>query len=878
FGCAAAPAAGPCPGGVYKLEVYASLAGAKDIAVTFTPAAGAAFDVTAQPGGGASVQAVFVAPPLDPASSVFVLGDPVDYPGESQRQDDWDDPKDDPDGGDSVGQPLGEAFHANVRTWDKGRNNPIGGVAVNYQLSPAAPGAACPGRFAEGGGATLTKTTSALGKASAAVVADTPGSCVITATIGAGAGAAAVPGSPKRLTWVLPPLDDAASSFEVSASPVVADGKATGSITVTLVDVAGQPVEAAAGALAATAPAASGLVFSAFSHQGGGVYSAAFSGAKAGSSPVQVTLQGAAIRLRAGANGFANLVAPTGTAPADGAHQLIVQAELADANGNPAAGAAAVFAVPAGTTAVDPASGKAVAVGPAEWTAPADAAGLASLALVSATKGGYEVTAKTGGDAIVQGSPVTAVFSNAALSAARSSFEIPDAAVAKQVRTEYHTPTVTLVDASGNPYTDAPVDVVFRWRERGASAWAGTKTVASTAGKAVWADWTVERAGTYEVQASVPSGVVGSTLAAVFKAGPAVPAASQFTSSSGADVPNNGQAAHFAQVLVLDAASGGNPVAGEPVEFAVNGQARIEGAAGGGQSETVASSAQGLARVEIVDSAPGGETVTVTAKVGGQTVGSASLKFAQTAPDPAKSSWSVAPTRPLGPGHPVVLADGADSWTARVEVRDATGRPVPDAEVVFALPAGVATAVPGPHKTDAQGNLEVALTATTVGAHQVRALLGAEGLDPDPAQISFGAGPVDGAVSRLQGPAHAAVADGRTALTVSALIEDPRANPIPKAEVRFNLPPGVDAVGGTPGAASVEVVAGADGTASVDLVSTRAGTHAVTADARAPGISDWTAVTQGSPAQVEFTAGPADAAGSDVSASPAAPLTVGSAT
>ncbi|MDR0594693.1 MAG: hypothetical protein LBG60_15890, partial [Bifidobacteriaceae bacterium] len=147
FGCASPPVQGPCPSGVYSLDVYSSLAGAKRVAVTYTGAVGGSFKVTERGTGADFVTALFTTPPADPAASVFVLGDPVLHPDETNPPDDWDDPADNPDGGDSVVHDTGIPFHANVRIWDAGRHNPIDGAEVRLTLAPSS----CPAKFATTG-------------------------------------------------------------------------------------------------------------------------------------------------------------------------------------------------------------------------------------------------------------------------------------------------------------------------------------------------------------------------------------------------------------------------------------------------------------------------------------------------------------------------------------------------------------------------------------------------------------------------------------------------------------------------------------------------------------------------------------------------------
>jgi hypothetical protein len=310
---------------------------------------------------------------------------------------------------------------------------------------------------------------------------------------------------------------------------------------------------------------------------------------------------------------------PAGPAKADGREQQVVTLYARDVHGNPVTTGSATFQVPADVTAVGLAGGG-HADGPLALDVPLDANGVADVAFTSRAKGTHEVTAKLGATAVATGSPAELVFTNADVSAAKSAFTLPSGPGAKTVRRQFHTPQVDLFDVSGNRYTDSAVDVTFRWRLQGASTWGtNSHTVQSSAGVAFWPSWTVAQAGVYEVQAWIASGQVGSTLLASFQADAAVPDAAVFTSSSGTVVLNDGTASHYAQVLVLDAVSGGNPVEGEPVRFTVDGAAKIVGATGSGQEVELDSSAAGLARVQIVDK--DGETVTVTAYVQGKMVG-----------------------------------------------------------------------------------------------------------------------------------------------------------------------------------------------------------------------------------------------------------------
>ncbi|MDR1118248.1 MAG: Ig-like domain-containing protein, partial [Bifidobacteriaceae bacterium] len=680
-------------------------------------------------------------------------------------------------------------------------------------------------------------------------------------------------------------------------NPATADGKDSYLVTVNLRSADGDPVNGLPAVVIVTDPstgqATQNTVVSGRVSGASGTAEFRVTSAKSGTFSVTVEVggdklavpaagapdQAADVVFLAGAASAATsyLVGPqTGPAKADGNEQQVVQAHARDAQGNPVTTGSATFEIPAGVTAVDLPGGVPVP-GPAPLPVPLGAGGVAEVAFTSLTTGNYTVTAKVGATAVTKDSPATLVFANADVSAAESKFTLPSGPGAKTVRREFHTPKAELFDSSGNLYTAAPVDVTFRWRLQGAAPWEGSRVVQSAAGTAFWPSWTVSRAGVYEVEAWIASGQVGATLLAQFKADAAVPSAAVFTSSAGTRVPNDPSASHYAQVLVLDAATGGNVVAGEPVVFTVDGDAKIAGAPGAGQSFTVDSSALGVSRVQITDVKIGGETVTVTATVQGTIVGTAKLEFGPGAPWAGKSTWTVEPTTAISPAHPAVTADGADSWRAAVTLRDALGNPVPGAEVVFAPSAGVRVVEAGPRLADGAGVATATFVSTQAGPHSVRALVGADAILPDPAQIVFAAGPVDGRASYLEAPAGTAVADGNDKLTVAAHVLDAQGNPHSGASVRFALPQGVDAAGAAPGAAEIEVMADASGRAEVTLTSVKAQAYQITAQATPAGAAAWTAIEQGSPAAAVFQAGAVDAGASRISRTPPHPLTVGAA-
>ncbi|MDR1118247.1 MAG: Ig-like domain-containing protein, partial [Bifidobacteriaceae bacterium] len=784
---------------------------------------------------------------------------------------------------------------AKMRAQDA-QGNPVKDQTLGFKLT------------ASGDGAVFTPLADGLKEASGVsgadgwvevhVVSEFEGDFPVVGTVGVEESA------PQDARFVNDAADWKTSWFQVQAAannktdPATADGKDSYVVRVNLRNEAGDPVNGLPAEIRIVGGEDGERRFTVTTSRIGGQSGTAeyaFKSTEAGKFTLYVEVGGdqlsqpaaggkdksAVVQFKAGAASDAKsyLVGPkTGQAKADGNEQQVVEAYVRDAQGNPVTGGTVGFDVPSGVTAVDLASGGPVD-GPAAVPVAPDANGVAAIAMVSLVKGQYEVTAKVGAMEIRRGSPAKLNFANTDVSAARSAFTIPTAGDVKTVRREFHRLRVELFDASGNAYTDVSQTVTFRWRPDGATAWAGTRDVpSSSAGVAEWPSWTVTRAGVWEVEAWIATGQVGTALKAAFKADVALETASQFESSSGAVVANDGQSAHFAQVTVLDAVSEGNPVSGQDVVFRVDGQAKISGAAGAGQEKTVASSDLGQARVEVVDAAQGGgETVAVEAFVNGVKVGSAPLDFRPGAVDPGKSALRVRPTTALSGAHPGVTADGADSYTATVTVVDGAGSVLVGQTVVFEASPGLTALESGPFRTNALGQVSATLVSRTAGSHSLRALLGTDAASPGLVELVFQSGPMASGTSYLEAPAASAVADGSDPLTVAAYVLDANSNPLAGADVRFALPQGVDVLGEAPGLDSFDAKTDKNGRAAVVLVSTRADSYGVTAQAKPAGTAAWAPVSKNSPAAAVFVAGSIDPVYSQISRTPDGPLTVGKA-
>ncbi|MDR2378799.1 MAG: Ig-like domain-containing protein, partial [Bifidobacteriaceae bacterium] len=857
FGCAAAPVQGPCPAGVYSLDVYASLAGAKRISVAYAGAAGGGLTIKEKGTGADHVTAVFVTPPADPAASVFVLGDPVVNPDETNPQDDWDNPADNPDGGDSLAHDAGIAFHPNVRIWDAGRRNPIDGAEVRLTLGPS-----CPAKFADGTD-VVTARTSAAGKVGAVVDSSVAGQCSIAAEVFAAGAWQPVKGSPKLLTWVDAAIDASASAFTVSDATVVADGAATGTVSVDLVGAGGQPVVGAAGRLIASGPAGGDLKVSAFSPAATppGRYTASFSGLKAGDLAVAVMAAGAGLPLVKNGNRFARMVAgapaaaaswlvqPAGTAPADDSTSLAVKAHVFDANGNPADSGSVVFAIPAGTAATTPAG---TSAGPASVTVPV-AGGWAQFALTARVAGVHKIAAAVAGsdlsevknaaeDAVLRSDgQVEAAFVAGPPDPAASVLTIPTAGADGQTAVVVggaakHTAEVQVRDAQGNPVPAGSARVVFSWEYTdltGAQVTGAAAAAAVDAQGAATYDFASNVAATWLVSARVEgsaSDVAGSPKPARFVHGPLDRLATlgSFAVDPGAN-PADGIAHADARMRAQD--QYGNPIQGIDLEFRVDhsgNQGPLFGDAETG-SKTLAqtSGADGWIRGQLYSIWPG--DFDVRGVCDAALSGAGTVHFQGVPADPAASWFNVRPA--AGNAADPALADGRDAYEVTVGLADANKAALNGAgAVVYFTPQAIAgaqeirrTLVTG---TAGRGLAASAFATLKAGVWEVSVRIGNDPVatnDASPAKavtVVFAPGPVSVApgASRLISPPSPAKADGQATQAVQAEVRDANGNAIGGQTVVFEVPAGLTAR--PPGQAAVA------GPASVSLATAGAGARA----------------------------------------------------
>ncbi|MCL2803898.1 MAG: Ig-like domain-containing protein [Micrococcales bacterium] len=670
------------------------------------------------------------------------------------------------------------------------------------------------------------------------------------------------------------------------ATKVVANGSDSYTVIVNLRNIDGNPVYLGSAVITVTPLGPIGAPYTVVSNSGG-TGTATIRSTVAGDFKVTVKIGGDSVATPAVGSGLyeatitfapgpfdqanSRLTAPASPAVANGTETQVIRATLRDAYGvegagNLIGGAQVRFAVPANTSAKNCAEAASVSGGGGAVCTVATGSsganlGVAALTLVSNTAGTYNVTAAVGTTAIQTGSPAPARFvSDVTVDPTRSSLVLDTLGQVMTVGDEQHIARVTIRDASGNliDRADAQVNVVLKWTLNTDPSYFGTKTVRTDAGLAI-INFGEFKAGMYSVSATVATGTInGSPQPAAFKAG--APASAELTGSAGR-VLNNGTARHYAEVLVTD--QYGNAVSGVTVRMQPSGTGQIlyPAAVAPGSTTDVVTSAAGLARVELSDMRA--ETVLLRATLPNDSAvtppaAPAQLEFGPDAPDADTSTLAVAKGTATGPGA-CVVANGTDTWTGTVTLRDSGNLLVPSSGVGITAASQVTVSPAGPYLTNASGQVVVTLTSTSVGTFNVLAQLGTANLSGSPAEVAFCAGSVDGKASYLVSPTVKATANGVNTQVITAFIRDANNNPVAGAQVEFQVPANTTVANTTvTGPAPRVVTANSDGVAELVLVSTKAAVYDVTARV---GSTD---VETDSPAKATFVAGPVDRSRSKV--------------
>ncbi|MDR1392864.1 MAG: Ig-like domain-containing protein [Bifidobacteriaceae bacterium] len=838
FSCVREWPAGECDQGLYELDVYSAKAGLRTLNVHYK---------AGQPGGftldsmidadGKKLLTHYTTPPVSPTHSTLTVSPstPVDDP---------DDPSDQPDGvPDKI--VTGKSYQIRLTAWDYGRNNLVGDVQVELTLT----GPNCAAVFANGT-ATTTGLTSGIGQFTTTATADKATTCELTAK----ATGVAVGGSPKTLVWdddIVDP-ENPETWFTVSTGDVVADGQATGTVTVSLRGENGLPITTSAADLSADGPTGGGVSVGSFTHQGQGIYLAYFTGDQIGNRVLSAKEGPTSLKVKApDGNATAHFVAgpvcadyswliqPNGTATANGTASLTAAARLYDCYGHPVANATVTFQVPSN------AAGGGVA-GPTAVSATSNAAGLAEIAVTSekAEPEGtaYLVTAKVGNPAVsitnVRGpAESTNIRTNGTLELTFkpgpavpgfSELSIPTAAggLTKVADgDESHRAEVAVKDAKGNGVSGIDVKFTYSYPRRAGEAGVITGQGSATSGTngiAVF-EFTSEHATTWTVHAYINDAEVSrSPQTAKFREGPPV-SGERLTRlvSPGLAAAADGDQTQVITAYVTDAK--GNPIKDATVTFAFPADTKAGGVAGP-DTVDVTTDTLGMATVALTSTVVGTYEVTADATVDSDTI---TIDYGS----PAEAVFTNAP---LEPNYsvvsittlPAIQTVVTEYHKVKVELFDSSHNLyTPATDVTFYYKLTTATTwTAGPTLRTSGGSVTWDdFTVRRAGLYDVKAEAGDKQLGTTQ-QCRFKAGPVDPVLTlaSLTVSANPVAANGLASVPASMTAQDAEGNPVKDITLGFELVyDGVEGAefGAPGGGKTASGVSGENGLVEVEIVS-----------------------------------------------------------
>ncbi len=512
-------------------------------------------------------------------------------------------------------------------------------------------------------------------------------------------------------------------------------------------------------------------------------------------------------------------------ARANNSDKNILIADVVDSDGNPVDGVTVYFTAGNVTIAVTTGGG----FGP----------GKAQLELASGEVGQVNVSAKVNGVSFNNNSNVT--FIAYLPNSDESNIEVVGSgAIANSSATNAVRATVR--DADGNPVANQTVNFQIS---------AGVGTFVSATG-------TTDANGRVVVQ--ITSNVVGNvTITATATGSPNVPISGSATvefvdHSPSISTPttritivdngalSNGIEQNIVKAVITDA--GGNPVVNQNVVFSLSNNgigASFVGAFSG------TTDINGEFYVYLVSSNSG--TVQLTATVNGTPI---------TYGSPATSLFVDEGADIGNPATRLVvvttgsLANGTSANTISARVVGASGNPVEGQTVTFVINSGSADASPLTVFTDADGNATLTLTSTVAGEVEIAALVNGVPMtaaNNSPVTVTFVSDlpSVEVSTTRLEVVNDNALANDVDLNTVRAVITDANGNPVAGQTVIFTLADGTAVFVG-----STTLTTDANGIAIINLQSTVAGIAHITATVNG------TPITFGSPAEIEFIAGPPD--------------------
>ena len=562
------------------------------------------------------------------------------------------------------------------------------------------------------------------------------------------------------------------SSVTSSQPSIIADGKSTAQITVTLKDASGTPLGQSGGSVSLLATR--GTVGPITDQNNGSYIATLTSATTSGPSIVSASLAGSALSNTASINFLAGPPAAMSIANVSSNGQSAVvgamvanppSVRVADANGNGVPNVAVTFAIAGGGGSI---------TGASQTTTEGGVATVGSWRLGN-TPGANALTATVtvpGANALGESSAmadIVVTFTATATSGAAGSISMNggDGQTAIAGDAVATPPSVKVVDALGNPVNGASVNFFVA---TGGGSITGGSAATNAAGVATVGSWTLGNTAGPNTLTAGAVGVSGTiTFSATGIVGPAAliavanPASNAQTAAAGSAV------AVAPSVKVTD--SRGNPVSGVAVAFAV--------ASGGGSitGPNATTDASGIAAVGSWTLGPVAGANSLTATSG--SLGGSPVTF--TATGTAGSAGALT----IVAGDAQTAVAGSDVTIApSVKVTDANGNAVAGVTVTFAAASGGGSVTGASATSNATGIATVGSwkLGTTAGTNILTASSGSL------PEVSFTATGTAGAAALITinaGNNQAATVGTAVPVPPSVKVTDANANVVAGATVTF---------------------------------------------------------------------------------------------
>jgi adhesin/invasin len=505
---------------------------------------------------------------------------------------------------------------------------------------------------------------------------------------------------------------------------------------------------------------------------------------------------------------------------ADGVATTTVTVTLRDASGNPVVNQGLTLSVSGTSNSLGAVSGSTNASG--QWST--------TLASTKAETKTISISAPSGLGSL----SASATFVAGPPSSATSNFVASPSSGIVADGSSSATVTLTLKDAQGNPAPSVAVSLASSGGVLGSAS--GT-----TNGSGVFATTlTSTSSGSKTVSISTPSSFGTLTASVAFVAGPIDASQSSLTVSTNGPVTANGSSSVTLTALLRDAHQ--NPLVGQSVVFAATGTGNTLTQPGSGTDAT--GTATGTLRSTVAQS----KSITITTPSGLAIPAlTQSLNFV---PGPASAATStLVASRTSG-----VLADGVDSSTITVTLKDAQGNVISGQAVTLSAGGTGNTFTQGAASTDGAGQLSATLASTSSGTKSV-SITSPAGLETLSSSVAFTCSGADDTNSTLSTSVSTVTADGVSSTTVTVTVRDASDTP----NVCAGLPVSIDVSG------SGNTVSPVSGTTDASGVFT-ATVKSTVAEGKVIGISNPSGL--GASADVLFVAGAASSLTSTISAFP----------